>query len=141
MLKFSTRQKREIYSVSSLLLHLLVFVILLLSLNSCTEKETVLPESGCNTFATVKDLRGLDGCGFVLELADGQRLEPVSPTRGWCGTTTEEQKTAFEKFNLRDGQKVKIGYKKVNEVGSICMVGQVVAITCIEEIPAQQTNN
>jgi hypothetical protein len=32
--------------------------------------------AACSTLATVHDLRGLDGCGFVFELADGKRLEP-----------------------------------------------------------------
>lgn len=39
MIKLSTKQKREIYSISSLILHLLVFAILLLSLSSYTQKK------------------------------------------------------------------------------------------------------
>jgi hypothetical protein len=34
MLKLSAKQKREVYSISSLLLHLIVFIALILSLNS-----------------------------------------------------------------------------------------------------------
>jgi hypothetical protein len=133
MIRLSTKQKREVYSFSSLLLHLLVFIILLLSLNSCTEQDA--PEPDCNTYATVKDLRGLDGCGFVFELQNGQRLEPVYPDRGWCGTVTADQLTALEKFDLRDGQRVFIGYQESTRP-SICMVGQTVEITCIREVTA-----
>ena len=132
MLKLSTKQRRDVYALSNLLVHVLVFLILLLSLNSCTEKD--LPTTACNTLATVKDLRGLDGCGFVFVLDNGQKLEPVLST-GWCGTPPfpDFQTNPLQKFTLKDGQRVTIGYKAVDAV-SICMVGQSVEITCISEV-------
>lgn len=131
MMRLSTKQKREVYSLSSLLLHLLIFIMLLFSLNSCAEKE--LPGTNCATLATVKDMRGLDGCGFVLVLDNGRKLEPVYPDRGWCGTVPDEQLTALERFTLQDGQRVAIGYQE-SPRPSVCMVGQTVEITCISEV-------
>lgn len=34
-------------------------------------------DDGCDRHATVKNLTGLDGCGFVFELGNGSRLEPI----------------------------------------------------------------
>jgi len=129
MYKLSTKQKREVYAISNLLLHVLVFVILLLSLNSCTGKD--LPATACTTLATVKDKQGLDGCGYILTLDNGQKLEPVS----WDVTSPlpNDASQPLQNFSLKDGQRVSIGYNEV-EAASICMVGQIVAITCISEV-------
>lgn len=47
MLRLSTKQKREVYSLSSLLLHLIIFIALLLALNSCCSftKEEPAPDA------------------------------------------------------------------------------------------------
>jgi len=139
MNKLSARQKREVYAISNLLLHVLVFVILLLSLNSCTEKD--LPTTTCSTLPTVKDMRGLDGCGYVFVLDNGQKVEPVSLT-GWYGTTpqTNEPTNPLQNFALSDGQRVSIGYKEV-DAGSICMIGQTVEINCISALGTTATIN
>jgi hypothetical protein len=124
MLRLSTKQKREVYSISNLLLHLIIFIALLISLNSCglINREEEEEPATCNTFATLKDLRGLDGCGFVLVLDDGQRLE-------------FELQTPRVNFNLADGKRVKVSYKESTRP-SICMVGKTVEITCISEVNA-----
>ena len=139
MNKLSAKQKREVYAVSNLLLHVLVFVLLLLSLNSCTEKD--LPATACSTLATVKDMRGLDGCGYVFVLDNGQKLAPVSILAG-CGTPPQVNNTTnpLQNFSLRDGQRVSIGYKEVDAV-SICMLGQTVEINCISEVQTTGTSN
>jgi hypothetical protein len=134
MLRLSTKQKREVYSLSNLLLHLIAFIVLLISLNSCGllhPDEDAAPNT-CDTFATIKDLRGLDGCGFVFVLDNGQRLEPVYPNQGWC-TVTQDQRTPLENFDLADGKRVKIGYIASTRP-SICMAGKTVEITCITEV-------
>lgn len=88
----------------------------------------------CSTFATVRDLTGLDGCGFVFELEDGTRLEPVRLL--FCGTppmpkeVTEDPLYGFE---FVDGKRVKISYEEVGSM-SVCMVGPTVKITCIQEV-------
>jgi hypothetical protein len=85
--------------------------------------------------ATVHDLRGLDGCGFVFELADGKRLEPH--ILYYCGTPPlpkEVTENPLFNFEFADGKQVKIGYEILKNEASICMVGDVVKITCLEEI-------
>jgi hypothetical protein len=37
-------------------------------------------------------------------------------------------------FDFAEGKKVKIGYEILESQASICMVGDVVKITCLEEI-------
>jgi hypothetical protein len=128
MLKLTARQKREFYSFSNLILHLAIFIILLITLNSCTKAEE-LPEANCGTLATVKDLTGLDGCGFVFELEDGTRLEPYIPTQNTSG-----QPSPLQNFTLTDGQRVTIDYQVRNDVASVCMAGPMVEITCITKV-------
>jgi hypothetical protein len=82
-------------------------------LTACSDK---IDPQNCNVPATVRDLSGLDGCGKVLELTNGKRLEPFGST--WTS------------FPSTDGQRVLIGYQPA-EGGSICMVGAIVTITCI----------
>jgi len=76
MNKLSAKQKREVYAVSNLLLHVLVFVILLLSLNSCTEKD--LPTTACTTLSTGKEMRGLNRFICVLFLDNRLKPKPIS---------------------------------------------------------------
>lgn len=113
---------------------LMLFVILILV--SCQEDESA-PE--CTVAATVRDLRGLDGCGYVFELEDGTRLEPIvyyymmcdmSPNNNPFREAPEDPMTSFE---FVDGKKVKIEYE-LQESVSVCMVGPTVKITCITEV-------
>jgi len=81
----------------------------------------------------VRDLTGFDGCRWVLELADGTRLEPEMPYLK-CGPLSKEfTEDPLYNFELRDGQKVRISYVEINRP-SICMVGPTVKIICIEEV-------
>jgi hypothetical protein len=112
---------------------LLLFSILVLI--SCQEEET---SPGCTVAATVRDLAGLDGCGFVFELEDGTRLEPVihyytqlcdlSP-----GSFREAPEDPLSAFEFVDGKTVKIEYELVEGM-SVCMVGPRARITCVTEI-------
>lgn len=96
---------------------------------ACT-KDAVEP--ACSTVATVRDLSGLDGCGFVFELADGTRLEPVRMM--YCGTAPFTAPTDDPLYNyvFVDGRKVKIDYELTGGA-SACMVGPSVRITCLTE--------
>jgi hypothetical protein len=90
-------------------------------------------KENCATPATVRDLTGLDGCRWVFELEDGIRLEPLRFMR--CGTPPISKETVEDPlldFVFQDGKKVFISYKESTSP-SICMVGQVVEITCIKE--------
>jgi hypothetical protein len=89
----------------------------------------------CMIPATVQDLTGLDGCGFVFELEDGTRLIPVWEL-GWCGTPPlPESVTSDPLYNFEyvDGKKVLIGYTLQNDIASVCMAGKTVKITCLKE--------
>jgi hypothetical protein len=109
---------------------LLLSLILLGTVTSCQKNEIPQPNA-CGTLATIRDLRGLDGCGFVLELENGERLEPVYDY-GFCGTPPLPAPT-IDKVNFADGKRVSIAYKVLPDRGSICMTGKVVEITCISE--------
>ena len=102
-----------------------------------TACENEVETNSCNpgTLATVKDLTGLDGCGFVFELSDGTRLEPQLLL--FCGTPPlpkEVTENPLYNFQFVDGKKVRIGYEEIPDAASICMVGKIVKITCLEEI-------
>jgi hypothetical protein len=108
--------------------------ITVLSVSLSCKKEDITKKSDCNTLATVRDLTGLDGCGFVFELKDGTRLEPRRLYR--CGTPPQAREVTDDplfNFVFAEGKKVKIGYEKLESV-SICMVGPVVKITCLTEV-------
>ena len=72
---------------------------------------------GCGTPATVRNLTGFDGCGYVLVLDSGKRLEPHGD--------------AWQSFAKHDGDRVTISYE-VEPAASICMVGEGVKLTCIQ---------
>jgi len=108
-----------------------LFLLLIILFFQCDNQNT----GECSVPATVLDLTGFDGCGWVLELADGRRLEPAIPFLD-CGTPPlpkEITEDPLYNFALRDGQKVRISYEETNRP-SICMVGPTVKITCIEEV-------
>jgi hypothetical protein len=114
------------------------FITLLISgalvLSGCEEEAFVMTCDQSVT-ATVRDLTGLDGCGYVFELVDGSRLEPQM--LGWCGTpplAKEITENPLYNFEFVDGKKVKIAYEEIPDAASICMVGKIVRITCLEEI-------
>ena len=109
-----------------------ILFFLCASLFACQEEPIT---KNCGTPATVRDLTGLDGCGFVFELADGSRLEPQA--FGYCGTPPlpkEVTENPLYNFQWTDGKQVKIGYEEVTDAVSICMAGKIVKITCLEEI-------
>ena len=66
------------------------------------------------------DNSGLDGCKYLIVLENGKRLEPL----------IVEDKN----FKFRDGQKIRLTYEQEREMMSICMAGQGVRVTCIEEV-------
>lgn len=110
---------------------LLLSLILLSAVTSCQRSE-VLPEQSCGTLATIRDLRGLDGCGFVLELENGERLEPVYDY-GFCGTPPLPA-PVINDVQFTDGMRVSITYKEVTDKGGICMAGKLVEVTCISKV-------
>jgi PKD repeat protein len=78
----------------------------------------IKPENYCSLTGVVIDKTGLDGCGLLIQLDNGEVLEPV----------------IMPDFKLRPGQRVKLAYTELTNVASICMAGKIVRIDCIEEI-------
>ncbi len=76
-------------------------------------------ENECNLTGTVKDYTGLDGCGYLIELDNGTRLEPV---------------IVHDSIKFYDNQRVKLSYIERKDMASICMAGIMAEITCIKEI-------
>ncbi len=114
-----------------------LFLLILIAVSvSCKKEDVSTKKSSCPTSATVRNLTGLDGCGFVFELADSTRLEPLRLL--YCGTPPLPKEVTDDplyNFVFAEGKKVKIGYEQTKAL-SICMVGPVVKITCLEEMVA-----
>jgi hypothetical protein len=72
-----------------------------------------------------------DWPGYVFELENGEKLIPYQP---WCGTGRDLDKDPLNGFVFEDGKKVLISYKTMGDVGSICMAGDMVEITCLTEV-------
>ncbi len=88
--------------------------------NTNKDLKTVSSEN-CQTLATVKDMTGLDGCSMMIVLDNGDKLLPA--------------KINNEDFVLRDGQRIKLNYKELEDVMSVCMAEKAsIEITCIELI-------
>ena len=110
-----------------------ILFVLCASMFACQEEPIT---KNCGTPATVRDLTGLDGCGFVFELSDGTRLMPVWDV-GYCGTPPlpkEVTEDPLYNFQFTDGNKVIIGYEARPNIATDCMGGKPVRITCLEEI-------
>jgi hypothetical protein len=90
---------------------LLPLIILLFFFISCSKNDP--PEPGARK-AVIHDYTGLDGCGWVIRLDEGETLEP----------------TNLQSFGikLKEGKKVWITYTELNDLASICMVGPIVRI-------------
>jgi hypothetical protein len=110
----------------------------MISLIACDNEQL---STSCKTPAIVRDLSGLDGCGFVLELNDGTILIPVPIF--WCGTPPlpkEQAEDPLANFTFTDGKGVMIGYEELENISTICMAGKPVRITCIEEVSLIHSN-
>jgi PKD repeat protein len=73
----------------------------------------------CSLTGTVVDYTGLDGCGLLIKLDNGEVLEPVE---------------VVPNFALKNGQRVHLAYTELNDRASICMAGKIVRIDCIGEL-------
>lgn len=94
------------------------FALAILFQFSC-QKDDVLPITGFEE-VTLKNLTGLDGCGFVFQKTDHKYLEPFN-----IGDFLQD---------YSDGEKYWIKYKILhgNSV-SICQVGDVINIVEIKD--------
>ena len=70
------------------------------------------------TAATVVDMSELDGCGFMLKLENGKKLQPTP--------------ALSEDFSVRD-MSVWIKFQVKKGAAGICMSGQIVTLTDIQK--------
>jgi PKD repeat protein len=78
-------------------------------------------QAPCSLTGTVMDYTGLDGCGLLIILDDGEALEPAE---------------VVPNFVLKAGQRVRLSYTGLPDRAGSCMKGKIVRIDCIEEITA-----
>ncbi|MCC3159446.1 hypothetical protein LJ737_19550 [Hymenobacter sp. 15J16-1T3B] len=100
-------------------LHFLLVLAVFVPLAFGCQDDQDAPNPDCKTAATIRDLTGFDGCGFVLELSNGQRLEPHGPL--------------WQNYAKHDGERVTISYVSA-PTPSICMVGEGVTLNCIQQM-------
>jgi len=92
----------------------LFFVIFIFCVSSCSTNSC--PNSVKGEF---KDLQGLDGCGMVISLENGDKINPVN----------------LSDFDIEivDGKKVWVSYSIQENAMGICMVGKIVEIVCVSD--------
>jgi hypothetical protein len=110
---------------------------------ACSDEaiEVQNPQADCSTHATIKDLTGLDGCGFVFELEDGTRLLPIVVF--YCGTPPlpkDLPPNPLAGYEYLNGKKVMIDYTLSEGYAGTCMAGKYASITCISDVPQLQSN-
>ncbi len=96
---------------------LITFIVLT---NACSHKtmsvQSLASEEKANFIKATIINYTLDGCGWMLQLEDEKKLQPVNLNN------------EFKKENL----KVWVQYQPVKQGMSICMAGEIITITTIE---------
>ena len=108
----------------------LLYLCLCLLLCCKTKKEVGTPSEGyddkvptiaCTTHAIVEDMTGLDGCGLLLRVDNGEK---------WLPTNLETQEVKLEK-----NQEVYFGYRPMEDAVSICMAeNKIIELTCLQVV-------
>jgi hypothetical protein len=107
------------------LLYIAFALLLLLGINACKAKkkaavventrvETALPKEKPEVEGTLRNMTGLDGCRWMIELNNGQKLQPTN--------------MADFDVPMVDGQRVWVDFVEQQGVMSICMAGKVVKL-------------
>lgn len=91
---------------------------IILFISSCEKSDNDSPKS--YESGKLKNLTGLDGCSWVIELDDKSKLEPLN----------------LDVFDLElvENKEIKFKYHERTDLGSFCMVGVVVEIDEIKDI-------
>lgn len=117
----------------------LFFVLSVILTTVSCERDHTTPKE-CSTRAAVKNLSGVDGCGFVFQLHDGTIIEPYRILE--CGTPPlpkEVTQDPLYGFNWIEGKKVMISFTEIDSVASICMAGKIAKITCLQDLEPDKT--
>ncbi len=101
------------------------FTIFLTIFIACNASKPQENNAACQFVGTVKDMRGLDGCQFLIITESGEKLLPTRVPEG---------------FTLQGGQEIKFGYQEAEAMASICMAeDKTVEVTCIELLNEEST--
>jgi hypothetical protein len=96
----------------------------LLTGQTCKQKNGS-QNADCQVMGTIKDFKGLDGCGFMIVLENGNKLQPI--------------KYSSENLEITDGQKIKFSYEEITNQVGICMAGKMITVKCIEFLESSAT--
>lgn len=103
----------------------LLFLVVLISMLGCKTQSGL--KDSCETSGIIKDMAGLDGCGLLIELPNGDLLNPVKLPAG---------------VQLKDQQRISFSYKVLEDMAGICMAEKAqVEITCFKVMPADESGN
>jgi len=104
------------------MLHLRIFIFTLVLILSCTTQKEgkQSANSDCTQEILVIDKTGIDGCGLLLQLPNGEKWMVVENLTG---------KT------FKAGERWQIGYEKISDHMSVCMMEQAaVKVICQEKM-------
>lgn len=92
------------------------FAIAFVFVLSCEKESTNKCENSSE--GILKNLTGFDGCGWIIQLSDSTKLEPIN----------------LDDFDidLVDNKSVCIRFHERTDLGSYCMVGEVIELDFIE---------
>jgi len=97
----------------------IVIVLIALFCACNSTKKTNTTDMKCEHTGIVKDHTGLDGCKYLIELKNGDKLQPVE---------------VVDNFQWQDGQQINFSYEEMPDAMTTCMAGKVVKVTCVEVI-------
>ena len=97
-------------------INILLFVLISLSLFSCNKGFSDSCENGRQ--GVLKNLTGLDGCGWMIQLSDTERLDPMN----------------LHKFDIEliENRPVCVQYRELDNIMNTCMAGKIVEIISIK---------
>lgn len=105
--------------MKKLVVYAFILLGMALSANKCNESKKGNEDIIRDKTGVVIDRHNLDGCGFLIQLDNGTKLEPIEVT---------------PEFEFTEGQRIKVSYQHLEGVASTCMAGELVRITEIKSI-------
>ncbi|GAA0191088.1 hypothetical protein GCM10009122_53250 [Fulvivirga kasyanovii] len=110
-------------------------IVSALILAACHSEPGIEPNN-CSYDAVVEDHTGLDGCGFLFRLKNGEYLYPVWPY--FCGTPPQAVENPLEDFEYVNGKRVRIEFEYLEGFANVCMKGSTVIINSVEDVQCDQ---
>jgi putative nigrescin immunity protein NigD len=112
-------RKYPLLSLNIKTLLLLAVIVTVLLVVSCSEKNKDNDIQTVYYSGIVKDYSDLDGCGYIIELENGEKINPVIINNS--------------NIDLLDGENVDIVYEIIDTIATTCMVGQNAVVTFLNQ--------